>query len=675
MRKLLTILFLSLPLLVSSQGSEMINNGTFESSANWTVSFGGWSISGGMANFLDDVNQPIDQLSDDMVSPTAPNTEYVLKVHVSNCDRYPYTDQAYFTVLSTSGVIYVQGGYYREDKTYTLIFTTPANIGDGGIRFFGYNFGGTYSLDSISLKTTASVGASPYYIDPDGDDSHAGDITNPWRTLQRAFQIADAGDTVFFRDGVYYLDGPQFLNPQRTDALGGPVGHTGTRANPIIYMSYPGEWAIFDGSNNCEWGIAGNGNTFYNIAISIYYVEHVKFKDFEVRNVFQCDSVSDGAIVGLWSRYLTFEHIVLHNIGARGYSVHSGSWITFYDESLIIGNPHYGTIPSPYWETSDDTTRWINCDVYDLMDTLSEQPGNSADPFFTSTYDGNYFYWEGCRVWYYTDDGWNMDGINGGLRVVRNSWAMATDKYKGPYNGWTTERNGFKYGFGQLIYPETEYPDHPTIEITNSLVLFSSQAFLEITPNKGIIANNTVYRCNIGFTGGTSDFGGRYYYNTLRNNISWDPRTAWGGSVIPYWTAFYLDPDSVYKESHNTWDYTPNNEIFCELTDTVTVDYTDFVGLTGTFVTDSLYLDGLFRASRQADGSLPAIKPLTLKSTSDLIDAGTIIPASDNVDFQPAYYGTAPDIGYSEYSTVIPVYPFIINNQVIVNRGKTLIFR
>ena len=52
---------------------------------------------------------------------------------------------------------------------------------------------------------------------------------------------------------------------------------------------------------------------------------------------------------------------------------------------------HDGTLASePKWGYNHpDTTRYINCDVYNLADTLSDSPGNAADGWKTINYRGN----------------------------------------------------------------------------------------------------------------------------------------------------------------------------------------------------------------------------------------------------------------------------------------------
>ncbi len=42
-----------------------------------------------------------------------------------------------------------------------------------------------------------------YYVAPNGNDSNPGTLAEPWATPVKASQAAQAGDTVYFREGVY----------------------------------------------------------------------------------------------------------------------------------------------------------------------------------------------------------------------------------------------------------------------------------------------------------------------------------------------------------------------------------------------------------------------------------------------------------------------------------------
>ena len=64
----------------------------------------------------------------------------------------------------------------------------------------------------LFLAVNSIASAATYYVAPTGNDTYPGSITQPWLTWQKAFSTAQAGDTVYFRGGVY--------NIPRTDGYG-----------------------------------------------------------------------------------------------------------------------------------------------------------------------------------------------------------------------------------------------------------------------------------------------------------------------------------------------------------------------------------------------------------------------------------------------------------------------
>ena len=450
-----------------------------------------------------------------------------------------------------------------------------------------------------------------HYVATWGKDSNPGTFEQPWATWQKAFSEARPGDTVFFRGGVYYSKRTNVINPHDYPV---GVGVSGTRENPIVYMSYPGEWAVLDCYMHCDstprqsWDI-------YNSGISLSYVEHIIFKDFEIRNVFQCDSVLTGAISATYSRNLTFEHIIMHNIGQRGYWIMGGAWKSFYDDGR--------TSTVPYWPDEIDTTRWINCDVYNLFDTLSVSPGNGADAWKTIHYRGNFLSLEGCRAWFYSDDAFDPTVGNGAEIRAMNCWAMATDKYFNPEASWMTERNGFK-----IAGPDPGHEEIVSIVFSNCISIFTSNGFYELgySSNSRYFNNTSVFN-GVGFSS-TSKGNGLYKNNIVFGSTSLDP-----GLKRPYECVL----PGNYTESHNTWIKKDGYPWF-EMSTALPVSNLDFATV------DSLQIVALFTAPRKPDGSLPDLKPFMLASNSGLIDVGTDVGLS--------YNGAAPDIGAFEYDKV-----------------------
>ncbi len=432
-------------------------------------------------------------------------------------------------------------------------------------------------------------------------------------------------------------------------------------------MSYPGEWAILDCSLHEE--TYGMGNGIYNYAININYVEYITMKDFEVRNVFQLDSVLTGAISSVDCCNLTFDHIIMHNIGHRGFYILGGVWNEW------DGADPDEVEPAGYWGYASvyhDTTKFINCDVYDLMDTLSVSPGNGADAWKTVHYHGNYVSWEGCRAWNYSDDGVDPTGF-GALRIFDNCWFMASNKYYDAEAEWIPERNGLKNtasrdnDFSNWYDTVTHF-----LIVKNCLAVYNSVGLLELdwySRNNSLYYNNTAYANGINIDAVTCDdtLNSTRRFNTYRNNIAYGATSNHPGTGEPYnvrMVCVYEEAGDQYQESHNTWDYHP--QIWLE-TDTVDLTDADFVSV------DSLTIVSLFTAARQSDGSLPLNKPLQLAATSDLIDKGIQIPAWDTVGMVLSYNGAAPDIGYAEYGVADSSAKYILYYSFSEQTGVAVI--
>ncbi|MCW3804128.1 Ig-like domain-containing protein [Plebeiibacterium marinum] len=481
---------------------------------------------------------------------------------------------------------------------------------------------GNSSSDVTEDHNTFGDIGGDYYVSVYGDDDNPGTYDQPFATWQRAIDVAMPGDTVYIRGGVYLTTEPTRIDPEYWK---GRVGYCGTKENPICYFGYPGEWPILDCRYHCD-----STEIKYNSALTINYAEHLYFKDFEIRNVYQCSEGVNGAISTGYSRNLTFEHIILHDIGQRGFYMNGGAWITHYNDG--------DTDVYPYWDTPEDTTRFINCDVYNLCDSISPTPGNAADAWKTIHYRGNYISWEGCRAWNYTDDAIDPSLVNGGEWRINQCWAMPGMNEYEYFGDKKMEHNGFKLS-------STPYYDPPNSvhmgTVSNCVAAFAHGGFGTLEKNKPrgnfLFYNNTAYYCVQGYGGtgvGTKDNPRTAIY---KNNLEYKSTdiSAIGGS---YGVVLMSDPGLIYPESHNTWDVKDGYPDF-QITDSVTVTDDDFVSI------DSLEIISQLTAPRKSDGSLPDITVFQLAEGSDLIDAGTYVGLP--------YNGTAPDIGAFEFGKPI----------------------
>lgn len=99
------------------------------------------------------------------------------------------------------------------------------------------------------------------YVSPNGNDSNSGRSEDQaLRTVNRAASIVRPGDVVYIREGVYPIQ-TRFTR-------------SGTRSEPIVWASYPGETAVFDGSNRRPgtdqdriWVDGASWNVFANFEV------------------------------------------------------------------------------------------------------------------------------------------------------------------------------------------------------------------------------------------------------------------------------------------------------------------------------------------------------------------------------------------------------------------------
>ena len=482
----------------------------------------------------------------------------------------------------------------------------------------------------ILLFISLVLRAETYYVAPTGgSDSNAGtNINAPWATWQKAFETAQAGDTVYFRGGVWYPtdfavgNSVTFIATRQVPEVyeGSLYGHNGTAENPICFFAYPQDYEV--GNHpilDCSM-VDTVGHTF-NTGFGITFAEYHHYKGLSIRNVYQPTNGNIACGIGAdFCSNMIFENMTVSYVGGRGYTY----WSV---------NGYYGI--------TSDTVRYINCDVHDCFDALSEDPGNGADGWKCNTEPGAYMYFEGCRAWRCADDGFDPSGS--GTIVFKSCWSFAQG-FPGVLDG-----NGFKSGgvLDSITLPTRIYLNN--ISAFNYRDGYYDLEFEGLYRNNSRFYNNISYKNDIGIA--ISDNVSKpNSLSIFRNNIIYET-TGLDAAQRPH----NLDVYCYYTETNNTWDYGNLGSIPRWIpTDTVTVTDADFVSV------DSTGLSG----PRKIDGSLPDINFLKLAEGSDLIDAGVQIPSSDDVDFLLDYSGSAPDIGYSEYTEEEPVGT--INKSVVI---------
>jgi len=118
------------------------------------------------------------------------------------------------------------------------------------------------TLTVISLFCDANT----YFIASDGNDSNKGSIDDPWLSFEPAMRLIKSGDTLFLRQGIYFLDEQVVWEP------------SGNKDSWITISGYPKERVILDASNIPDLGQHVTG------AFHLTGASYVKIENIELEN-------------------------------------------------------------------------------------------------------------------------------------------------------------------------------------------------------------------------------------------------------------------------------------------------------------------------------------------------------------------------------------------------------
>jgi len=408
-----------------------------------------------------------------------------------------------------------------------------------------------YSLTGFSLS------GATYYVATNGKDSNPGTISLPFASWQKGFESATDGDTVYIRGGTYYASGISF----RDNYYGVRVtDHDGKPEDLICILACPGETPVLDGTSVIQNGI--------HIGINMDGCDYWYIKGLTVRNFKESKSGEAINVAAAWNfeaTHLTFDLCVVQGCG-NGFAVGGSSDYIYYRD----------------------------CDSYDNVDFYDD--GGLANGFSVNVNAGKHIFYDGCRAWLNSDDGWDLYDSDGYV-TINNCWAFENGRLKG--NG-----SGFKLGI-------TPGPKEEGIQriLTNCVAWNNTgTGFDESQDHEAVVdmvlINNTAY--NNGSNGFSFQQTKGSGIVTLKNNISF--KNYYGDALRP----------SCIEEG-NSWQ----NNLEASDKDFLSIDPT------GT------------KGPRLTDGSLPILSFLHLAAGSDMVNAG--------VDVHMDYSEIAPDLGAFEF--------------------------
>ncbi len=224
--------------------------------------------------------------------------------------------------------------------------------------------------DQFKNKRKIEV-AGLYCVSPSGDDSNAGTVGSPWRTLQHAADSVFPGDVVQVRDGIY------------RETL--QIEKNGRPDSPIQFEAYPGEAPIIEGK---EFG----RQTCVTISAN-----YVNLKGFEIRN-------------GDTGLEMTGHHIEISSCRIHhflcGLSPHNGAHDFTLEDVELDHFLLYGFDASRWGENEPECYGgfFYECTAHDCLD-----PEENVDGFAFG--DGHDFVFNRCTV-YNVYDGFDIKADN-----------------------------------------------------------------------------------------------------------------------------------------------------------------------------------------------------------------------------------------------------------------------
>jgi len=243
-----------------------------------------------------------------------------------------------------------------------------------------------FSLARGAIADILRKDKAVYYVATNGNDSNLGTLKSPFKTLNATIDLAEPGDTIFVRGGVYPCSGT--IN----------IDKSGEEGKPIHLRAYPTETPIFDFSTSM-------GNGFL-----------IRGAYWHLKGLIVTNAESNGVHIDTdKAHHNVIEQVKAGSNGNTGINLSTGA-----AHNLIL-----------------------NCDSYRNIDP--ETNGENADGFGVkfSVGAGNVFI--GCRGWNNSDDGFDFWYAGSSVRV-ENCYAYRNGENIWGHPCFTGNANGFKLG-------------------------------------------------------------------------------------------------------------------------------------------------------------------------------------------------------------------------------------
>lgn len=234
-----------------------------------------------------------------------------------------------------------------------------------------------------------------YYVSPSGDDGNAGTIGAPWYSINHAWTVVGAGDTVWMRGGTYSYTEQQYL-----------TGVNGSSGNLVKIWAYSGEVPIISKGGSWSW-------TSHR-ALIWFVGNYIHFKGLTVTGNTNVDTYVWMAMYGHNFNNCILEHCEF-----------SWSGLGAYMDGASSGN------------------LFLNCDWHNNYDPYSNYE-NADGINFEQVDAGGTNTFTGCRCWNNSDDGFDFYGNQSFIQMT-NCWAWGNG-FQEDQSSLGGDGNGFKLG-------------------------------------------------------------------------------------------------------------------------------------------------------------------------------------------------------------------------------------
>jgi hypothetical protein len=336
------------------------------------------------------------------------------------------------------------------------------------MKYFSFNvLKVVFSFVFVFLVATASAEAATYYLAPSGNDNNACTQTAPCFTLQKAWTLVAAGDTVYLRGGTYTYTKQQGL-----------TGKNGTAGNLIKVWAYPGETPIITRS------ATGYTTDIYWHRSGLFFSgNYVHFKGLEITGYKNISGNVEDGLLAYDANNNIFEQLNIHH------------------------NFH-----GMYIENNSSNNLILNCDFHDNYTDYNG--GGDSDGLGISYNTGTNNVVEGSRAWNNGDDGFDTFEAKG-LVTFKNSWAWHNG-YQ--YGTSTPAGNGVGFKLGSNFLQGTTLQNTVVRIVQNTIAADNRDSGYHI--NEG--DHRTQLYNNVSYA--NSNTGLNFHWNnlvhTFKNNVS-----------------------------------------------------------------------------------------------------------------------------------------------------------